>query len=357
MTLNLTDNNFKADPAAVTAQAETIAKATTNADSQQTKSRSFFDTDKPKGQPAKSNNDAEPKGEQDKGSQPDKKPADNQDSEFSKKWDKFVSENPNFKGKTIDDVFESVKNAQKKIQKQSEKIKALEGKKAEEESEDKKSEFAEKIKSIKEQKESLINDLKKDFLDSGIMSEETTEKFIQTLNLLADSANIEELQAKIKGIEDLSTSLQQESEAKKQSEKEKAELQAKQQNLFKTSNKIFNELIAANEATTDEINDVIKYLQSDDGIEEYYDTIEKLANNPDALYKKYSSIVKKEILSMRGKKANEIIRKGKEETAKAFMQGKASEISLTPKNSSELKNNSSQKSESKSLFGFNIPKK
>lgn len=357
MTLNLTDNNFKADPAAVTAQAETIAKTNTNADSQQTKSRSFFDTDKPKGQPAKSNDGAEPKGEPDKKSQPDKKPADNQDSEFSKKWDKFVSENPNFKGKTVDDVFESVKNAQKKIQKQSEKIKALEGKKAEEESEAKKSEFAEKIKSIKEQKESLINDLKKDFLDSGIMSEEATEKFIKTLNLLADSANIEELQAKIKGIEDLSTSLQQESEAKKQSEKEKAELQAQQQNLFKTSNKIFNELIAANEATTDEINDVIKYLQSDDGIEEYYDTIEKLANNPDALYKKYSSIVKKEILSMRGKKANELIRKGKEETAKAFMQGKAAESSLTPKNSSEPKNNSSQKSESKSLFGFNIPKK
>ena len=240
--------------------------------------------------------------------------------------EKIKEINPNFADKSEDEIVESFKNANKKINEQAIKIKELEKLAGEIDNDDpkakeKRENLKSKLDEQKKKREQLINELK-----DGIAiysDDDFSKKFAKTLDALTDNSSVEEYETKIAELTKTISEIQKENEARKKQEQIKIEAEANQKMIYDISKEVIT--AASTKFESQEILEAKQLLQSDYAKELYLPLIESALKTKDAdkIKQVYNQVFENAIYTLRGKAMPEIVKQIKSQTAKSVMQNNA----------------------------------
>jgi len=240
--------------------------------------------------------------------------------------EKIKEINPNFADKSEDEIVESFKNANKKINEQAVKIKELEKLVGEIDNDDpkakeKRENLKSKLDEQKKKREQLINELK-----DGIAiysDDDFSKKFAKTLDALTDNSSVEEYETKIAELTKTISEIQKENEARKKQEQIKIEAEANQKMIYDISKEVIT--AASTKFESQEILEAKQLLQSDYAKELYLPLIESALKTKDAdkIKQVYNQVFENAIYTLRGKAMPEIVKQIKSQTAKSVMQNNA----------------------------------
>lgn len=288
---------------------------------------------KPQGQPAQ----AEPATVDNPTSQKSSDVVDN--SDFIKK---FKEENPNFKDKSVAEIFESFKNANGKINEQSLKIKELE----KQLSESKKSETGEpetqkqkdlkaNIAERKQKRDDLIAELKKGL--SVYTDEDYAEKFVKAFDALTNNEQLID-NSEVSELKKTVAELQKKNAEREKIELQKQEFETKQKLVYDSSNSVISELKESNLFSQDEIAEAISMMKTDYAKETYMPLIEIALQSKDPAKVKatYKNIFENAIYMIRGKAMPELMKQNKKDIAKSIAAGQAT-ININSQNNTGAK--------------------
>ncbi len=240
--------------------------------------------------------------------------------------EKIKEINPNFADKSEDEIVESFKNANKKINEQAVKIKELEKLAGEIDNDDPKAKekretLKTKLSEQKAKREELINELKEGIAQYS--DDDFSKKFAKTLDALTDNSSIEEYESKITELTKTISEIQKENEARKKAEMAKQEAEANQKMIYDVSKEVITDM--ATKFESQEIVEAKQLLQSDYAKEIYLPLIESVLKTKDKtqIKKVYNQIFENAIYTLRGKAMPEIVKQIKSQTAKSVMQNNA----------------------------------